>query len=453
MSVAAKNKPASSLRLAATAGDIEQPYVDLFNRFIASDRAEFGGDWVRDLRRGAMNAFKRAGFPHKRVEAWKYTDFRPHMRETFDLPQAAGEPLTSHEWLSSLPNDICNIVFVDGHLSPALSDLDALPSGVEVVPLTQLTSDSPAWIQDNLARVESDDARPLIDLNTALMHDGVLIRVSQGTHVSRPIQLIFENVTGGYQSHIRNLLIAESDTQLSLIEVYLGTADQPYWMNSVLQIIGNEGADIRHYKIQSEAKNALHVANVLVRLEKNAAYDGFHLTEGAALSRHDGHYTLAGEGANLTVNGVYMLTGRQHCDNTTIIDHTAPQCTSREIFHGVLTDRSRGVFQGKIHVHPHAQKTDGYQLSKAILLSDKAEIDAKPELEIYADDVKCSHGATAGQLDEQAIFYLRSRGLSVAQAKGVLIEAFLDDVIDTIKDAAFREPFKQTVSRWLDRHA
>ena len=241
----------------------------------------------------------------------------------------------------------------------------------------------------------------------------------------------------------------EENSQATIVKLHAGLGVGAYFANAVTEVEVGDGATLRHYRVQSENRESTHLANLNVRIGKDATYDGFGLHLGGRLSRTDVFARLEGEGGHCGLNGAYLMKGREHCDTTTVIEHHAAHTTCREIFKGILDDEARGVFQGKIIVHPGAQQIDGHQLSNALLLSDRAEMDAKPELEIYADDVKCSHGATTGKLDDTSLFYLRSRGIPEALARNLLIQSFLAEVIDEVKDEAVREALMDKVIHWL----
>ena len=283
------------------------------------------------------------------------------------------------------------------------------------------------------------------------MADGLVLRLARDVRVATPIEVIY--IAAADQAplacHPRTLILLEPGAHATLIEHHISLGDQATLSNGVTEVHLKDGATLHHYKMQAEGPEAFHLNTLHALVERDAHYDTFEMTLGAQLSRNEISVRLVGPGANCHVNGAYLMRGKQHCDTTTVIEHLAPHTSCREVFKGVLDDRSRAVFQGRIVVHPGAQKADGHQLTKTMLLSDQAEIDAKPELEIYADDVKCSHGATAGELDKQALFYLRARGIPEAQARSILVEAFLSETIDAIAAEDLCPAFLASIADWL----
>ena len=299
-------------------------------------------------------------------------------------------------------------------------------------------------LAEHLGRVAEGGDQPFLGLNTAFMQDGLVLRLAPGVVVERPIRMVFltdPDSGAAVAAHPRNLVLAEDNSQATLVEIHRGADGAEYFTNAVTEIAVGAGARLHHYKLQDEGDRALHLANLQVSLGRDATYDNFILSLGARLARNDIRAALAATGIDCRLSGAYVARGSQHMDTTSFIDHAEPDCRSREVYAGVLDGRSRGVFQGKILVRRDAQRTDGHQLNRALLLSKGAEIDSKPELEIYADDVKCSHGATAGEIDAEALFYLRSRGIGEDEARALLIEAFLLEALEEIGDESVREEF------------
>lgn len=412
-----------------------------------------GHEWLGELREAAMARFVTLGFPTRRSEAWKYTDLRPLQKVPF-LPARGTDAAVSIDRMPALlPTDLrrYRLVFVNGGFRPELSNLSDLPSGVEVGSLGAALTKTPDEVAERIGKLGELDGMPMLALNTALMCDGLMLRVRAGVMPEGPIEAIFIGAPADtpVAYHPRNLLVLEPGSQATLVEHHVGIGAGPYFANGVTDIIAEERAHLRHYKVQAEGADAFHIATVRGSLGKDAVYDGFGLSLGARLSRNEMELRLDGPGAECRLNGAYLMRGQQHCDTTTVIEHREPHARCRETFKGVLDDRSRAVFQGRIVVHPGAQGTDAHQLSRTLLLSDRAEIDTKPELEIYADDVKCSHGATVGDLDHDAMFYLRSRGIAEAQARKVLIEAFLGEVLEEISAERIRDAFSARAAEWL----
>jgi Fe-S cluster assembly protein SufD len=292
------------------------------------------------------------------------------------------------------------------------------------------------------------DRKALVALNTAYLAGGLVLNIDRGARIDDPVHLAFVGRAGDDHLvwHPRLLIVADDDTAATIVETHTG--DGAYFSNGVTEVAVGDGAELRHYKIQDEDHRAFHIAAIEVTVAKGGLYESFVLSTGAALSRNQIGVLLAGEAARCRVNGAYLMRGSQHADTTSVIDHAVPNCTSSEVFKGVLDDKARAVFQAKTIVRKDAQKSDGRQLSKTLLLSDRAEIDAKPELEIYADDVVCSHGATAGQIDDDALFYLRSRGIDADDARAMLVDAFIEEALSEIARDDMRDTFRAVASGW-----
>jgi Fe-S cluster assembly protein SufD len=432
------------------ATDFEAVFTDRRASLPGADLA-----WLSELRESGINQFRRHGLPTPRTEAWKYTNLRPLQKVAFAPSHEVSAPTVVglDRVPSLLPSGehVRRLVLTEGRFNPELSSIGDLPPGVSLEPLAQAIRRDPGGLQSYLGRIAHPVGQPMLALNTALMEDGVVLRVGRGAVLSEPVEVLH---LGGLSDHAvayhpRLLVLLEADSRAVLVEHFVGLSEQAYFANAATEIRVAEGARLDHIKVQAEGTAATHLASCHVWLDRQATFIGFSLSLGAQLSRNEVHVRLEGEGARCRVNGAYLMRGKQHCDNTTLIEHLKPETSCREVFKGVLDDQSRGVFQGRIMVHRGADKTDGHQLSKALLLSDRAEIDAKPELEIYADDVKCSHGATAGDIDEQALFYLRARGIPEARARSLLIQAFLDEALDEVGIPALHEALLSRVAAWL----
>ncbi len=404
--------------------------------------------WLESLRAGARARAAAAGLPTPRQETWKYTNLRPLEKLAFGTPspgQIGAERLPS---LLPQGQSARRLVFVNGRFNAGLSACADLPEGVRAGSLAEALDGGGGFdLAGHLGRIAGGEDQAMMDLNTALMSDGFFLHVEAGVQLDQPIEAIY--LGAGQAFHPRGLIIMEENSRAIVVEHHDGLGGGAYFANHGCEISIGAQAQLRHYKVQAEADDAIHLANVRVKVEAGGIYDSFVLARGARLSRNEVSVRLEAPGAECHLNGIYMLRGDQHCDNTTTVEHLAPETSSREVFKGVLDDRSRGVFQGKIVVHKDAQKSDGHQLSKVLLLSDRAEMDAKPELEIYADDVKCSHGATAGDLDPDALFYLRARGIPEASARHMLIEAFLADTINNLAAEGLCPALMASVGHWL----
>ena len=333
------------------------------------------------------------------------------------------------------------LVFVNGRYADALSSADALPEGVRVLDLARALEEEGALVERHLTRVADDEARAFNALNTAFLRDGAVVHVAADVVAPLPVHLVFvsDAAAAGTAAHVRNLIVAERHAKVTVIESYVAVGDARYFTNAVTEVSVGDGATVAHYKVQRESERAFHVGTAEVTQGRDSHYVSFSFAVGAALSRTNVYTVLAGEGCGSTLNGLYMVDGEQHVDHQTRIEHAQPNCFSREVYKGILDGASRGVFNGKVYVHPIAQKTDGKQSNNNLLLSERAHVDTKPQLEIFADDVKCTHGATVGRLDETALFYMKSRGVNRELARRLLTYAFAADVLETIELAEVRD--------------
>ena len=429
-----------------------QPFVESFDPARSGlPGADLG--WLKALRETGIERFEALGLPTTKLEGWKYTRLKP-LEDTRYQPITDTDGMAALDTVPSLlpdPGGRPRLVFVNGWMRPNFWIDGDLPDGVHLECLADALKTQPDWIRERLIALAGENASSLVQLNTAMMDTGFMLRVEEGVRVETPIEIIF---VGGLTDRPvayspRNLIVLEQGAEATVVKHHAGMGVGAYFANSVTDIDIGPGAQLRHYKVQAEAKEATHIDTVRVRVARDATYESFSLSMGGRLSRNEVVVRLEGEGAHCAINGAYLMRGNEHCDNTTQIDHLVPHTTSREVFKGVLDDESRAVFQGRIVVHKDAQHTDGYQLCKTLLLSTGAEIDVKPELEIYADDVKCSHGATTGQIDERALFYLRSRGIPEALARNLLVQSFLGEALDEIADEDIRAAFTDKVLHWL----
>ena len=429
--------------------------AETFARQFAESEGALPGaslDWLRRYRRSNLERFRTLGLPSPREESWKYTSLRLLEKESFQFDPRFEQMPAIDKAPSLLPlTEGCHrLVFVNGRFHPALSTLEALPEGAVLETFAAALERHPDLIEAQLNRFDSGDRPALAALNAALATDGVVLHLRPGVSLVEPIEIIhLSGMRTGSCYHPRNLLLLERGSQATLIEHHRGLGNAPSLSNSTADIVLEDGALLRHYKLQSDGENAFHFSSTRCEVGRDASYDSFALSVGARLSRNEVAVDLNGEGGECHVNGAYLMRHQQHCDNTTLIRHRVPRTSCREMFKGVIDDKARAVFQGRIVVEPGAQKTNGHQLSRVLLLSDQAEIDQKPELEIYADDVLCSHGATAGDLDHDALFYLRSRGIPEAQARSMLIEAFLAEAINAIAAEGLCPALMTSIAHWL----
>jgi Fe-S cluster assembly protein SufD len=403
-----------------------------------------------EVREEAFAAFERAGLPHRRLEDWKYTDLRALMRDVLPLAAApdANALKRAEAALASLPAvDASRLVLVDGAFAPALSNLASLGAGVRVQTLRETLADSAnAELLDNGA-----EPGAMIALNAAMATDGVVITVADRVALGRPLHIVHVATRASAASYTRSFLTIGKAAHVTLLESFVAADDaRSYQVNDAVSVSLGDGAQLQHVRLMADGADATNITTAMFTIGAKARLTTFNMTSGGTLSRYQGHLTFAGEGAEVNANGVNLLNGRQHADTTLFLDHAVPHCMSREVFRAVIDDRAHSVFQGRIIVRPDAQKTDAKMMTRALLLSDEAEADNKPELEIFADDVTCGHGATTGALDESLLFYLRARGLSEKEAQALLIQAFVGEAIESIASDDLRELAIATAQRWLE---
>jgi len=424
----------------------------LAQNFAAVKRALPGAGAVGALREDAFRRFETEGLPHRRVEEWKYTDLRALMRDAKPLaavPDAAAKA-RAKDALAMLPAiEARRVVFVDGALMPELSDLSGLETGLTIRSMAQALAAGDRDLLAHLGRiVPTDDVA--VALNTAFMGDGAVIRVAQGAALVQPIHLVFVNAGGEPASvFARSLAVIEKGARAMLVESHLGSTASEDQVNTVLELKVGDEAHVDHIKITGEGAAALHVSTLMAAIGAHARFNEFLFTTGGAVVRNQVFVRFDGEGTIAGIRGASLLKGRQHADTTLVADHAVADCTSREVFKSVLDEEGRSVFQGKIIVRPHAQKTDAKMTTHALLLSETAEADNKPELEIFADDVQCGHGATSGDLDEDLLFYLKARGIPGKEAEALLIQAFVGEAVEGIEHAGLRDALMDHVAAWL----
>ena len=406
-------------------------------------------------REHALDRFLSLGFPTTRDEEWRFTSVAPIAGHAFRLSDASAK--AAHRTLAPLNlsgKAAAELVFVDGRFAPGLSSIDDLPRGTRVGSLADHLERHDDGAAAHLTRVAPFDARAFVAFNTAFFRDGAFIHIPPHTVVEKPIHVVFiaSGETDGRRTAMtqpRVLAVLEENSQAAIVESYAGPTGRLYLTNVVAEIVLGPNAVLDHYKLQHEGTDAYHVGAIFLNAARSANCASHSMSLGGSLVRNDVVAVLGGEGGECTLNGLYLANGHRLIDNHTTIDHAMPHCGSREIYKGILADRARGVFNGKIIVRPDAQKTDAKQTNRALLLSEDAQINSKPELEIFANDVKCTHGAAVGQLDADALFYLRSRGLGLSEARHLLIHAFAGDVLNRMPLAAVRTRVEEVLQRQL----
>ncbi|MBM3531231.1 MAG: Fe-S cluster assembly protein SufD [Alphaproteobacteria bacterium] len=408
-----------------------------------------GNGAVQALREAAFKRFEADGLPNRRIEEWKYTDLRVLMREAkppAGAPDAAAKARAAEAGKLAGDIDARRIVFVDGAFVPELSDLAALPPGLTVRPMAEALAAGDPRIAAHLGKVIPGDG--MVALNTALMRDGALIHVAAGATVERPLHLIFAAAgTQPASVFCRSLVVIEPNARVMLVESHEAAAG--HQVNAALELIVGAGAHVDHVKIVAGAGDALHVATLIAAVGARARFNDFSFNIGCGVVRNQLFVRFDGEAALANIGGASLLNGDQHSDTTLVADHKAGGCQSRELFKAVLDGRSRSVFQGRIIVQPGAQQTDAKMMTRALLLSEEAEADSKPELEIFADDVQCGHGATMGSLDRSLKFYLMARGIPEPEAEALLVQAFVGEAVESIEDAGLRDALMEQVAAWL----
>jgi Fe-S cluster assembly protein SufD len=420
---------------------------------IASSNATSAPDWARSLRLSAITRFEALGFPTTKNEDWHFTSVAPIAEREFDLLAPPAHAVTAAQLAPFTfgATDWHTLVFVNGRYDAALSSAAGLPEGVTLLPLKRAYDELPLLVEQYLGKVAGYEGQTFTALNTAFLDDGAVLHVAREVEVAQPIHLLFVSTgTGTSQPH--NLIVLDRFAKATVIESYAGLGDGSYFTNVVTEAVVGDGATLTHLKLQRESAEAYHVGTVDVRQARDSHLVQFSFATGAALSRTNIYTELRGEGCGATLNGLYLGDGEQHIDHQTRIEHVEPNCYSREHYKGILDGAAHGVFNGKVFVHPAAQKTDGKQTNNTLLLSEKAQIDTKPQLEIFADDVKCTHGATVGRLDETALFYLKSRGIAARTARQLLTYAFAADVLESIELAEVREGLEAaTLRRYIEQ--
>jgi Fe-S cluster assembly protein SufD len=431
----------------------QNAWIEKFRTFEKSLNGQ-SGQPIHQVRKAAILHFEQIDLPTSSDEAWKSVNTSVLAQTDYSLSRAYVDGSLQPRVLASLTlPDTIRLVFVNGFFAKDRSVLSGLPSGVRAGSLSDALMCNPAAVAAQIDHVVGSEQQTYTALNTAFLQDGVYVHIDKNTVCERPIHAIFYSEAGDVPTvaHTRNLLVAEDNSQVTFIETYAGEEGLSYLTNSVTEFVAGDNAQVDHYKLELESLQAIHIANHHARLGRGANVSSHSFSLGGAFVRNDVSSLLAGEGCEATVNGLYLLEGNQHIDNYTLLEHAEPQCPSHELYKGILGDQARAIFRGKIHVHKKAQRTDAYQRNENILLSDDARINAKPQLEIYADDVKCSHGATIGQLNQEALFYLRARGISETDAKNMLLKAFAGDVVDRVKVDALRAQLEAFIDAKFDR--
>jgi Fe-S cluster assembly protein SufD len=425
-----------------------RPYLDAFGR----DRHTSDPEWLLGYRKRSLARFAELGFPSRRSEAWRYLDLRAleqkPMLPSAAPPRIAGGALSARLAETTFAGAAHRLVLVDGRFAPGLSVVEGLPAGVWLGSMAEALSQRPDLMRSRFESPSVDPGRPFAALNAAFFADGYALHVAPGVSLDRPIEIVhLSSGEGGVSFHTRSLVSVGAGSRVSVLESFAGDGD--YWRNDVVELRLAAGAELARVTLVEEAPEALHFGEALAALGSGSRLFDFVLLLGGRTVRRETTIRSEAEGTRSELNGAFLLSGRQEANILTTVDHAAPRGETRETFMGVAADRGHGAFQGRITVRPGAQKVDAQQTSRNLVLGPRAAIDTKPELEIFADDVKCSHGATVGDLDEAALFYLRARGISNEQARRMLIEAFVREAVDLVQPDAMRDHLLSRVDRRL----
>jgi Fe-S cluster assembly protein SufD len=420
---------------------VMEQYQEIIGKH-ADDLAGNALPWLKAIRQQAAERFAAAGFPSRKQEAWRYSNVDSLLAKSFVYPQIqTSQEAAISDSLLALGESTHRIVFVNGRYSAVLSDLSQLSGGVYVSSLQNALAEQPDLIQNAVNSHGSDCGHVFNDLNTALFNNGLVLHVQQGQHIERPIELVYVTTTDNqaYVVSPRNIITLENGAKATLIERYVGEGESHYFNNGVCEVILQEAAELTHYRLQEESRSAYHISTLFIQHEANSRYHGNNVVLGACWSRTDYNVNFQGEYAESALDGLYLVNDKQLADMHLHINHAVPHCSSQQDFKGILLGTGRGVFDGLIEVAKQAQKTSAHLSNANLMLSRSAEIDTKPQLLIYADDVKCSHGATVGQLEPEQLFYLRSRGISEGEAKKMLCLGFAQEILERCKVEGLRE--------------
>jgi Fe-S cluster assembly protein SufD len=416
---------------------------------LSRDRVRTGPEWIQSVKSDARDRFVALGFPTTRLEHWKYTNVAPLARIPFKPASNGFKGSLSDIGLPGIGvAETARLVFVNGHYCAELSSIGAAPN-LKTGSLANLIQADAETVRAHLARYVDYSGQAFVALNTSLLEDGAFVQIPDRVVLEGPIYIVFHSDASKAETLTspRVLIVAGESSQATVVEAYTGAADRSYFTNAVTEVVLGENSVIDHYKLQREADSAYHISTVQVHQTRSSTFHSHSVSLGGLLVRNDINVVLDGEGAQCTLDGLYVESGEQHVDNHTLIDHAKSNGSSRELYKGILDDKSTGVFNGSVIVRKDAQKTDALQANKNLLLSENAEINTKPQLEIFADDVKCSHGATIGQIDQEALFYLRSRGLDSQAARGLLLYAFSNEILDRVRCRPVRALIGEALSK------
>ena len=431
-----------------------ESYVEGLSEFLNSGQKD-APEWVTTLRREAISGFAKLGFPTLSDEEWRFTNLEALRRGSFSIAEngISGVSKKSVDSYGFSGLDCLRLVFVNGRFASSLSDTKDAGEGILVKSLSEAISEQSDLVKGHLARYADYEKDAFISLNTSYFEDGVFVYVPDGTVLEKPVHVLHVSTDEDRPLFInpRNLIVIGQSSVAKVIEHYVSASQSVYFSNVVTEVVCGENANLEHYRLEFESQKAFNFSTLRVNQQKNSNIASHSILCGGAIVRNNVHPVLAGEGCNSDIYGLFISEGRQHMDNFMRVEHASPHCDSRQFYNGVLDGRSKGVFHGRILVHEGAEKTDAKQTNRNLLLSDTAQIDTKPQLEIYNDDVKCTHGATIGQMDEEALFYLRSRGISIRQAKIIMLRAFTGETLEHMSIDSVREVLEGVVMKWFEK--
>jgi Fe-S cluster assembly protein SufD len=439
----------------ATAIQALENYTESF-RGIENSAGSRKHEWLRKLREQGFARFGEVGFPTMHDEDWRFTNISSISQTPFRLPKRGRKRVTEQQIETlRIAGASCQLVFVDGSFSPELSLLAKLPNRVTVRNLAAELATDAGEVEPHLGKYLDIQRDPFCALNTAFIEDGAYVHVGKGAVAEQPIYLLFVSTAHDFPMmlHPRNLIVVEEGGQATIVEDYVSLDGGAALCNAVTELIAGDNSAVSHYMIEREDVRAFNVSTLRIQLGRNANVASHSVLLGGAIVRNNVHPVLAGHGGECLINGLFVGNGKQHLDNYMLVEHASPHCGSRQFYNGILDDSAHGVFHGRIIVHKEAQKTDAKQTNRNLLLSDSAQIDTKPQLEIYADDVKCTHGATIGQLEESALFYLRSRGIDEKSARRLLLMAFASECLDRMQEGPARTHVENLINQNLVRLA
>jgi Fe-S cluster assembly protein SufD len=408
-------------------------------------------NWLRKLREDAFARFSETGFPTTRMEDWRFTNVSAIAQTRFQLSRNGHDRLLPPREKFALVGSCCELVFVNGRFAPELSSLSGLLDGLHIGSLAEELKRNPGAVEAHLGRYLDTQRDAFCALNTAFVEDGAYVHVAKGVAVEKPIHLLYLAADEGKPSMTfpRNLIVAGKRSQVVVVEEYASLGCEQAFCNSATEVVAASDAVVSHYWIEREHASTFNVSTLRIEQARNANVASHSVLVGGALVRNNVHPVMSGEGGECLINGLFIGNGRQHLDNYMLVEHASPYCSSRQFYNGILDDQAHGVFHGRIVVRKDAQKTDAKQTNRNLLLSDDAQIDTKPQLEIFADDVKCTHGATIGQIDENALFYLRSRGIDERAARHLLLVAFAGECLERMKTDAVRVHIEKLIGHHL----